>query len=327
MERLKEFKILMKSILLSDEKFEINLKLIHDEFFQEDQTTPLNVSSSVVETMKEKYKNKEMETFDQIEKELMKQLNGPEPMRTKKKIILPTERILPKNKSPIASPIVQRLKNIKKKKENEIENDSNGSGESSGDLSSAEINEELTSQSLTEEPTIVKLNSPEVETSSSTTIAGSLPQMLQLNLKSSGSGPNSGNTSLNSSPRILSAVKEGDVETVSSILEEQDLKSKYYKDEVTLLHLAVSNPTEAVTELLIERGADVDAIDKHMRTPLHLAASIGSSNSLVLIANGAKTNVRDNYGFSPLMLSLKQHYFSLSSQFILFGADINFKRE
>jgi ankyrin repeat protein len=122
-------------------------------------------------------------------------------------------------------------------------------------------------------------------------------------------------------------VKEGDVETVSSILEEQDLKSKYYKDEVTLLHLAVSNPTEAVTEFLIERGADVDAIDKHLRTPLHLAANIGSSNSLVLIANGAKTNVRDNYGFSPLMLSLKQHYFSLSSQFILFGADINFKRE
>ena len=69
----------------------------------------------------------------------------------------------------------------------------------------------------------------------------------------------------------------------------------------TPLHDAVSRGHKEITELLIAKGADVNAKDKRRGTPLHNAAQQGHKEIVVLlIANGADVNARGFGGMTPL---------------------------
>jgi ankyrin repeat protein len=105
-----------------------------------------------------------------------------------------------------------------------------------------------------------------------------------------------------------------------------NISAKQGNDDETALHAAARHNHDSIVELLLIHGADPDTKDKSLRTPLHMAASKGSQNAaIVLMANGAKINITDLYGFSPLNLCLKGHYFTLASDMFLFSADINFR--
>ena len=57
---------------------------------------------------------------------------------------------------------------------------------------------------------------------------------------------------------------------------------------------------------LILRGSDVDAVDIHGRTPLHIAAANGLADAVnVLLQSKAKLDIRDKFGKAPLELAVE----------------------
>ena len=72
---------------------------------------------------------------------------------------------------------------------------------------------------------------------------------------------------------------------------------------LTALHVAAGwNQDPAVTELLLNRGADIDATDSLGRTPLHIASRSNRNPAVaeLLIARGANTQSADERGWSVL---------------------------
>ena len=85
-------------------------------------------------------------------------------------------------------------------------------------------------------------------------------------------------------------------------------------DGVTLLDMAVINGRTAIAELLISRGANVNAVSKHGMTPLLYAASIDFGDSAMvdlLLKSGAKTKARSKEGLTALELARKYNQANL----------------
>ena len=73
------------------------------------------------------------------------------------------------------------------------------------------------------------------------------------------------------------------------------------KHGVSPLHLAHNSPE--TMQLLIQRGADVNARNNNNLTPLHLASARGRTKSMeLLIRHGANVNARDKENSTPLHL-------------------------
>jgi ankyrin repeat protein len=67
------------------------------------------------------------------------------------------------------------------------------------------------------------------------------------------------------------------------------------------LHLAAEAGNKEIVELLIAKGADVNAKDKRGRTPLFGAAALGRKEIAgLLIAKVADVNAKDKVGDTPL---------------------------
>lgn len=82
--------------------------------------------------------------------------------------------------------------------------------------------------------------------------------------------------------------KGADINAVSTV---KDTTGK------TPLHYARS---DKAVRILVRKGADVNAIDRKGRTPLHYAAEGSGSAVEELLASGADVNAKDGEGFTPL---------------------------
>jgi uncharacterized protein len=109
---------------------------------------------------------------------------------------------------------------------------------------------------------------------------------------------------------LFEASALGLVERVQERLaDEPGLVNAYSHDGWTPLHLASFFGHGEVANLLLARGADVNARSKSTRfakenTPLHAAAANKQvAVAEVLIAHGADVNAKDGSGFTPLALA------------------------
>lgn len=94
-----------------------------------------------------------------------------------------------------------------------------------------------------------------------------------------------------------------------------------------ILSAAESGNAQNIKELILE-GADVNTIDKHARTPLHLASIYILQNIktvIELIENGANINAQDNDGETPLHLSACYDHREITIILVKHGADVCIK--
>jgi len=104
---------------------------------------------------------------------------------------------------------------------------------------------------------------------------------------------------------IIEAVKKGELGLVKELLEQgEDVNTKTYEDELSLLHLALLNRDEDMARLLIEHGADIEAEDIGGNRPLHLAVALNMPEMVKLLLDlGADINAKARYGRTPIMFS------------------------
>ena len=75
------------------------------------------------------------------------------------------------------------------------------------------------------------------------------------------------------------------------------------------------HPAEII-EILLKYGADINAIDDHKRTPLHIAISkMNFKAAEMLLKHGARTDTKDEFGMTPLKEAEKMNYFEFDEAF------------
>jgi len=126
---------------------------------------------------------------------------------------------------------------------------------------------------------------------------------------------------------VYEAVYKGDVDTVRRYLEQGgNVNAKYGFDGNTPLQRAAQNNNKDMVEMLIAKGADVNAKDKDGNTPLQRAAQNNNKDMVeMLIAKGADVNAKDKDGNTPLQRAAQHNRKDVAELLIAKGADVNAK--
>ncbi len=106
---------------------------------------------------------------------------------------------------------------------------------------------------------------------------------------------------------LCTAAERGDAAEIARLLGSVPVNSRKGTSGWTALHFACEANQVAVAELLLDRGADVNAVTTDWgATPLHLALS-GNSKAVLLVAlllqRGANPNAQNRDGVTPLQLA------------------------
>ncbi|MCA7010841.1 ankyrin repeat domain-containing protein [Wolbachia endosymbiont of Tribolium confusum] len=122
------------------------------------------------------------------------------------------------------------------------------------------------------------------------------------------------------------ATEDGHVETISTLLKAKGIDVNALDQEYGRipLHFAAENSRVDVVKLLIEKGADVNAADQDGRTPLHFTVENGHRDIVkLLIKKGADVNAADQDGKTPLHFAAENDHKDVVRLLIKVGAGIN----
>ncbi len=94
------------------------------------------------------------------------------------------------------------------------------------------------------------------------------------------------------------------------------------KDGITPLHIAAYNDHRETCEFLLERGANINAANKDGFTPLHIAAQNGHRETCkLLLTKGANINAANKYRGTPLYIAAQNDMRETCKLLLAFGAD------
>ena len=100
---------------------------------------------------------------------------------------------------------------------------------------------------------------------------------------------------------LFYCIKNGDLESIDLLISKKALIE--YGD-MSALHIAAENENpEILKHIIANQGIDLDRKDSEGKTALHLCANSSSNlvdNAKILIENGANVNAVDNMGSTPL---------------------------
>ncbi len=129
---------------------------------------------------------------------------------------------------------------------------------------------------------------------------------------------------------IHDAAKGGDLAGVQAELDKGAEVNGKDDGGWTTLHWAAWHDRKEIVELLIAKGADVNAKtdNQYGDTPLHKAAWGGQKEMAeLLISKGADVNAKSNGGATPLHMAVNQGEKEIAELLIAKGADVNTKTD
>lgn len=126
---------------------------------------------------------------------------------------------------------------------------------------------------------------------------------------------------------LFEAAAVGDVDAVRNwVTHEHGAINAYSDDGYTALHLAAFFGHREVARLLLNNGADSEAISNNdmEARPLHSAAAAeDTSAAFLLIDHGAEVNSRQHGGWTPLHAAAQNGDIELISALISAGAEVD----
>jgi len=137
---------------------------------------------------------------------------------------------------------------------------------------------------------------------------------------------------LDRNSKIIVAVRANDVEYVRAYLDDggnvQARTTGEWAKESTLLHHAADSGSFDVAVLLARSGADLEAENKHYSaTPLHRAALQGHAEIVeLLLDRGAKIDVLNKYGKTPLFNAVTYGQLAVVRTLLKHGAMVNYTK-
>lgn len=129
---------------------------------------------------------------------------------------------------------------------------------------------------------------------------------------------------LNMGTPLHMAVELGNERIVNLLIEKGAPINAGDKCLLTPLHWAVDKSNVKLVKLLIEKSADINAGDRNGSTPLHWAANVENYKMMdILVEKGADVNARDNLGQSPLHCAAFRGQVEVIELLIKKGANVN----
>ena len=123
---------------------------------------------------------------------------------------------------------------------------------------------------------------------------------------------------------LLQAACYGHVDVEKVLIQNGADVNAVDKDKMTPLHWAAYYGHVDLAKVLIQNGADVNAIDKDKCTPFHNAARWGDVDvAKVLIQNGADVNAIAEEGWTALHIAATKAEVVFALQLLCFGAAID----
>jgi|GEM_PF-1747280 len=125
--------------------------------------------------------------------------------------------------------------------------------------------------------------------------------------------------------QLREAVKAGDTAKASALVDQgADLESRAYAGGATPLGYAADSGDVGMIQLLLKRGAKIEATGDRGRTPLLVAVVGGKSQAVdALLAAGANPNAVDHDGKPALVLAADQGSAEVARKLLAKGADKN----
>lgn len=125
---------------------------------------------------------------------------------------------------------------------------------------------------------------------------------------------------------LMNSSKGENIQQITELIEAgADVTAVTSSEEETPLHVAVRYGHKEVAELLLNKGANINAVERRRRTPLHAAVRYNSHKELVelLLEKGANVNAVDNLDMTPLHFALKYDQEELVGLLLKKGANVN----
>jgi ankyrin repeat protein len=123
----------------------------------------------------------------------------------------------------------------------------------------------------------------------------------------------------------IAVTKEGNFRFIELLLAYGSSRDDHTKEDKNVLLLAAQNNTQNVVQPLLEISSDVNCQDVDGNSPLHMVHTSADDQALfeLLIKHGADINLRNNDGWTPLMVACYYDRLIEAGLLLQSGADVH----